>query len=217
MKFYYLETLPKDPYRSSAVEVYDLEHKNKGPAPKCGVCGAYIGPYQYLPPFLVELELEAGVTQYGDLIDYSGDALLVSDKFKNLWEREDLIGLSGFHEIKIKRIKGIRRAKEACPQYYHVSVARSRAAIDAKASVLIRDGSKPICPECRTGGIIKRMARIVLEPNTWSGEDIFIARGLPGTVLVTERFKEFSDGHRFKNVLLIDAKDYSFDFYKAEN
>ena len=200
------------------MQVYTSQHENKGPAPRCAVCGEIIGPYQYLPPFHdIELELEPGVTQFGDLLSFSGDALLVSEQLKKAWKEEGLIGLSGFHEVEVRRIIGEKRATEACPTYFHANVARSRAAIDQKASVLIRDASKPLCLECRTGGLFKRLARIVLEANTWSGEDIFIARGLPGTLLVTEKFKVFSESHAWKNSLLIDAEDFSVDYYKGEN
>ncbi len=218
MKYYVLNTLPPDPYREARVEVYKSEHQSKGPAPQCDVCGNLIGPYQYLPPFHdIELELEPRVTRFGDVLSFSADALLVSEDFKNSWQEEGLIGLSGFHRAEVSRIIGKTHAKDDCPRYYHVSVARGRAAIDQKASVLIRDGSQPICTQCRTGGLVKRVARIVLEENTWSGEDIFIGRGLPGTILVTEKFKIFSEQHAWRNTLLINAKDYSVDFCPNQN
>src|SRR5437899_5941141 len=72
------------------------------------------------------------------------------------------------------------------------------------------------CNECRSG-LIKRAARIVLEDDTWSGEDVFYARGLPGTRLTSERFKAFFDKYSINNGVLIDAAEYSFEFYPWES
>jgi hypothetical protein len=66
------------------------------------------------------------------------------------------------------------------------------------------------CSECRDNGI-ERLDRIVFEPETWSGEDILFARGLPGIEIASERFKSFCDDRAFANCVLIDAMRFSFD------
>src|SRR5687768_16800236 len=45
----------------------------------------------------------------------------------------------------------------------------------------------------------ERLRRVVLQPHSWSGEDIFFARGLPGTVFVSERFKSLCEDGRYSN------------------
>jgi hypothetical protein len=95
-----------------------------------------------------------------------------------------------------------------------VSIARSRAAIDQIASEFVHE-SPVSCNECRVGSI-KRWARIVLEEGSWSGEDVFFARGLCGQIITSERFKEFFDRNRINNGIVISAAKYSHDFYPWE-
>jgi hypothetical protein len=58
-----------------------------------------------------------------------------------------------------------------------------------------------------------RLRRLVLEPGTWSGEDVFVARGLEGTIITSERFKEFCDREAFTNCVLIEAAHFHFDHF----
>ena len=86
--------------------------------------------------------------------------------------------------------------------------------VDDRASGIDYE-SRWTCEECRIGHM-KRLRTLVLEPNTWSGEDVFIPRGLPGTIVTSERFKQFCDRHAFTNCLLIPAERYHFDFFPWE-
>ena len=64
--------------------------------------------------------------------------------------------------------------------------------------------------------MVKRLRRIVLQPNSWSGEDVFFARGLPGTILTTERFKSLSDSAELANCSLVLAEAFSFNYYPQD-
>ena len=192
---------------------------NRGDAPICEKCGGFIGSLVWLPPYRAELELWDSV--FGDVAFGPGDDLLVSERFKSVWEEHGLTGLQGFDPvevIKVKRHKPKKPDLSEQPNYYHVSVVRTQAAIDADESGLDRDRPEvcPACRLCRKGGV-KRAQRVVLEPDTWAGEDIFVARGLPGTYLVSERFKSFFDDYGITSAKLIPAKEYSFDFYPWEH
>ena len=48
------------------------------------------------------------------------------------------------------------------------------------------------------------------------GEDIFIARGLPGTIVVSERFKEWCEANEVRNAVFVPAEEYAHDFYPWE-
>jgi hypothetical protein len=172
-----------------------------------------------LPPFRVELELWDSV--FADLAFGPGGDLLVSARFRALWKEYGLTGLQGFDPVqivKVKRHKGKEPDSLQQPEYYRVTVKLSNAAIDADQSGLERE-SKEVCPACRLAegaGIIKRIRRVVLEPGTWTGEDIFVARGLPGTRLAAERFKRFVDDCDIIGATLAPAEESSFDFYPNE-
>ena len=167
----------------------------------------------WLPPYEVELKVWGG--KFADLAFGAGVNLLVSERFRDAYLGTELTGLLPFTAVSIRKIIP-RRLSNSAPTYFFTSVVQGTAAIDDARSGLVREG-KQICPKCRIGGIIKRTSRLILEENTWSGEDVFIARGLPGTIVVTDRFKEFYDFNNLTGGEFIPVEDYSFDFYPGKD
>jgi hypothetical protein len=104
----------------------------------------------------------------------------------------DLVGFERLDPVKVVRVKRRKRGTGDPPDYWLASIQRSRAMLDDTASGLVREEA-PLCEECRVGGVIKQVDRVILRPGTWSGEDVFFARGLQGTVLVSERFKRLTE------------------------
>jgi hypothetical protein len=116
---------------------------------------------------------------------------------------------------EIIRLKLHQKMQKRVPTYFCCRPIQSRAAVDDTRSRLEREQGW-VCEECRSGGIIKRAQSVVLESNTWSDEDIFTARGLPGIILASEHFKGFCEEHQFSNCLFVPAQKYSFDFYPCK-
>jgi hypothetical protein len=206
--FYILEH-PRTGHDDALTDFLSAPDKNRGDAPRCPQCGGAVGLLQTLPPFRVELETWG--KRFGDLVFGVGNDVLVSERFKDEFLRSGLTGLFGFTPAEIVKVIA-RRGKlpKPMPNYFYVVPGRSRAAIDHRKSEM--EYERPWkCEECRIGDMI-RFTRIALEPNTWSGEDVFIARGLPGTIITSERFKHFCDRHVFSNCLLIEAERYHVDF-----
>ena len=212
MSFYVLES-PRDVQGGAVTDYLPTKPVHDGEAPKCPCCGDHVGMIPWLPPHRAVLEVWG--RQFGDIAFGPGDELLVSEHFAVLYETNGLTGLSSFNEVCIARVKrrGRARVRGQPPKYYCVSVVRSRVAVDGKASGLVLE--EPwTCEECR-GGFLVRATRVVLEEHSWSGEDIFFARGLPGTILVSQRFKEFFERNQINNGMLIPASEYSFDLYPS--
>jgi hypothetical protein len=209
MKYYVLAN-PRNVNERVVTDFANAPPVNLGEAPKCPLCGAFIGSLPWLPPYRAELEVWGD--EYGDIAFGPGQELLVVKRLADQFREEGLIGLSGFSEVEIVNIvrRGHSKVRTPPPPYYCVAVARSRAAIDFDASQLDQDVPFT-CNECRSG-IVKRTQRIILEQGTWSREDIFYPRGLPGTILTSERFFAFCEAHLVNNGVLIDAAEYSFDF-----
>ena len=168
----------------------------------------------WLPPLRVKLRVCG--RGYCDLVFPSGNDILVSSRFKEIYESEGLKGLSGFDPVEIVKITPKRWAKEPAPAYFRVHVARSQAIVDPEASGFDPPADRPVCPACRIPWKRKRWKAIIVQPETWSGEDLFYARGGPGDIIVSERFKEVCERRGVTNALLIPAEEYSWDFYPHE-
>lgn len=216
MRFYVLNNPDVTIHKNlSITDFLDVEPIHDGQALKCPTCGGFISGIPWLPPHRAELEVWGN--SYGDIAFGPSDEILISGRLSGLYATSKLTGLEGFHEVQITRVirRDGSRLKKQPSKYYCVTIARSQALINIDASGMIHE--EPwTCSECR-GGLIKRARRIVLEEDTWGGEDIFFARGLPGTILTSERFKEFFEKNKINNGILIPADQYSFDFYPWES
>ena len=185
-----------------------------GDAPRCPACGNAVGLLPWLPPCRAELDFWG--EEPGDIAFGPADELLVSERCRSLYEAAGLTGLSGFHPVKLQRLNRQARHKRlAAPSYFCVYTTRSEAVIDESASGLVRE-RPATCEECHLGGVIKRTERICLLPGTWSGEDIFVARGLPGVVMASRELAGMIREHRISGPALVDAEACSFDSYPWE-
>jgi len=208
MSFYVLEN-PETVETDAVTDCLTADGFITGEAPMCETCGRAIGPLRWEPPF--EVEMRFWGKYHGDIAFPTGDDLLVSERFKNLFLQTGLTGLHGFFPAEVVKVVPKRMLKRL-PRYYVARVQRANAAINAEASGIDREEGV-VCETCREGGLLKSTKRVVIEEGTWQGEDVFIARGLQGTIITSERFKQFCSIGAFKNVPLIDALEYSFDFY----
>lgn len=213
MKFFVVERHPKADKAFALTEFHPLPPVNRGEAPRCPACGGYIGALPLLPP--VRVEVETWGTDFGDIAFGPGEELLVSNRFWELYQRSGLTGLVDVGSVEVAKQQSHQKLGNPAPRYQCCRIARSRAAVDDSTSGLERE-QPPTCEECRLGGIIKRARRLFLEPNSWSGEDVFFARGLPGIVFVSERFESFCQENQISNCSLVRAEEFSFDHYPWE-
>jgi hypothetical protein len=187
----------------------DVEPINLGEAPLCSRCGGAVGMRTWLPPYRVNLELYA--QGLGDFVDGPGYEFLVSERFAEAFRTEGLTGLLGFHPCEVVRMKRMRRVPKpsVAPPYVVVSICFGRGAVDEARSHLRR--ARPLtCPECRNPGT-DSIHGFTLEPGTWQGEDVFRPRGLPGDIVVSERFAEFVKKHGWTNMKLTPTEEFVWD------
>ena len=190
-----------------------VDGSKSGEAPCCSICGNATGLMPLLPP--VRVELKTWGTSCGDIAWGPCNELLFSDRFMEMYQSHGLIGLINIVPAEVVKIRTRRKLRNPIPSYYCCRAKQSRAAIDDVRSGIERDGHCT-CDECRLGGILKRMKRVILEADSWSGEDIFYARGLPGTILVSEKFSDLCREYKISNCQLIPAEEFSFDLYPWE-
>jgi hypothetical protein len=205
MRFYVLDSpepgSPED--RTAGTEFSAAKGFETGDAPRCPQCGDYIGLLEWLPPFRVEIRTFG--TRFGDLaFDGVWPYLLVSQRFLVLYEEHGLKGLSGFEPVAVTKVKRRRKVIGDLPAYVRAVVTRSQAEIDYAASGYEWRDSPPTCATCRIGGY-RRRAGLVVDPATWPGEDIFIARAA-AEFIVSERFKRFCEEFAIKNAVLKPAE-----------
>ena len=182
--------------------------RQSGPSVQCEKCGEDVGPLMWLPPHRAELELFG--ERFADIAFSGASDLLVSERFKDLFEVSQLRGFRGFEPVEIVKVK-FRKQKQKVvpPKYFHVSVPRDSARVDDRLSGLERE-EQSICSDCGSSGAVKYV-RISLLEGSWSGVDVFYARGLPGTILVSERFEQWYRLNSITGGMLIPAEMRSYD------
>jgi len=212
MHFFKLNEYPQS---NADTEFSEEDGYNQGDADQCEQCGAYVSMLRWLPPYRVTLELFG--ERFGDFVFGTGNDFLVSQKFRDVYFRTRLTGLTGFDIVTVTNIKSMRVPRHKSfpqpPAYFRVCPVRGEAAIDIVASGLEWE-KPPTCPRCKTG-IKKRWKRLVLEQGTWTGEDVFAPRGL-SCIMVTQRFKDACEQNGITNAVFIPAESAGHDFYPGE-
>ena len=199
MRFFVLEQrIGANPYETMFLPV---EGALYGEAPRCSSCGAVIGMRAWLPPYDVELQLHGDT--WGD-VAYFGSTVLVSRRFTDAWERARLVGLEVLDPVRV-----VKPRRDDVPEYLRTTVARSDAAVDERRSGIVRT-SVPTCFGCRSAGP-DAIRGLVLEEGTWSGEDVFEARGLQGLVLASDRLRAWVEDEGLTNVGLVPLPGYVWD------
>jgi hypothetical protein len=213
MLFFILDRPPRgsELEKEAGTEAFKIDPVNRGPAPRCPLCGNIVGPLTWLSPFNVELETKG--RRFGDLAYFAaGDDILVSEFFSQAYATSDLTGLSGFEPVEVTRVKRHRQFSGVPPAYFKGKVSLGKTAVDLAASVFEWD-APPSCDVCRLGTTLKRWKRVIIDLSTWSGEDVFIARGLPGSFIVSERFKVSCEQNDVSNVYFVPVESFNQDFY----
>lgn len=206
----------KNPKAGNGIAVTDflpIDGSVTGDAPQCAKCGKFLGMRPLLPP--IRVELETWGTECGDIAFGPGDEILMSVRVRDCFREFGLTGIIDLGPVEIVNVNSHRKLRGNVSSYRCCRVSRSRAVIDDVKSDLQTE--EPwACEECRIGGIIKRGSHFVLENGSWSGEDIFFARGLPGIIMTSERFAVFCQQSDVLNAQLFPAGEFAFDYYPWE-
>jgi hypothetical protein len=214
MKFYVLKECVNKVRHETGF--WYLKPHNNGDAPHCPACHDYIGSLISLPPYNIALELwNKG---FGDVAFGPGDHLLVSERFKILWEEHGLKGLEWFGPVTVKKVVRHKRSfKDEPPQYFVTSVVYGKGVLDQKSSGFEWEkGKEPTCSLCKEGAI-KRWKSHMLLPDTWDGSNIFRPIGLSGSIMTDQLFKDFVDQFKITSCYLIPADTFAHDFYPQED
>lgn len=199
MKFYIFENLR---FISDFAYGEEVKPINRGEPDYCPVCRSPLSMMKWLPPHRVKLEKPV----YGDFVFGTFTEMLVSESFKDVYEKSEIRGITAFHPVEIVKVNRLRPNSPKPPQYYYIEIKRTETKIDEVASHFFWE-RKPKCSECRSG-VIKSLNSVFIKSETWTGEDIFYAKGLPGIIIVSQKFVDFVLENGFTNAKFIPSEDY---------
>ncbi len=176
-----------------------------GEARRCPACDDFVSMLPWLPPY--RAELQAYGKALADIAFGPGGDLLVSDRFRNAWEAANLRGLE-FTPLERLRVRPARLGKKT-PTYFFVSPQLHGTQVDVERSLIERD--RPMtCTKCKSGGG-ETVRGFVIDESSWTGEDMFRAWGMPGSIIVTDRVRQLRDDYGLTNVNLTPVEEYLYD------
>lgn len=185
-----------------------------GGSQKCPVCGQPVTGRSWQPPQRLQLA-SAKPGKWGDFLWASKTAILVSERFKNICQQENLSGISTFSPpVEITRMGSWLNGQfpTPAPIYHLIHVLWGGANQDDEASGLTQKHPEVIrCAYCRTGNARRSQDRIAIQAGTWNGQDVFSPRNAPVPFLVSERFKQVVTAHQLTNAWFIPAEQYAYD------
>src|SRR5262249_32694983 len=158
------------------------------------------------------VDLETWGREFGDIILVTWPDLLVSERFRGLWEKSDLSGLADFSPVEIATVRCHRKIAGGPPLYFRATAMLSRTGVDYAASGHQWMHGPPKCEACRVGSGIKRWNGIVIDQSTWTWEDVFVPRAT-SSILASERFRTFCDNVGVTNIEFCPAETFARDFY----
>jgi hypothetical protein len=136
-----------------------------------------------------------------------GADFLIAAPVATTFLESGLSGLAGFDHVEPVSVRGTSTAP---PGYVHVRVGIGSARIDEARSSIRRSGDVE-CDECRFGGTLDAVHGFAIAPDSWTGIDVFIARGLPGTPIVSERFKNWAEQEQLTAVRFTPTETFAWD------
>lgn len=194
------------PARGSAsdTEFFKSEPIARGAAPKCAACGRFLGMRRWMSPRHAQVVVHG--EHPGDFAFASSSEFLVSQAAMSaIWDEE----LTGFKDVEEVEISSTLRAAPVEPgRYFYGEITQQGADLDTARSDVERTAA-PDCDRCLSDGIAS-IRGFAIDPSTWSGADIFVPRGLPGVVVVSEEFRRVAEEHGFSNIELVRTDRFTW-------
>jgi hypothetical protein len=214
MQFYVLK--PAGGRRFSGQWAYadQMDPVRVGGAVLCPVCREPVTMLRWLPPHRISLSSNRP-DDWGDLLWGAGFLLMVSGRFKRIFESAGLTGITRFYppaEIVTQGASIDEEETIKSPEYRLIEIAWNGANQDDPASGIQWGRPERIrCGYCRIGGGPRRQERIAVDSSTWSGDDIFTPRGAPVSIMVTEKFRRVAQQAHLTNYWCVPSSRYAYD------
>ena len=202
MQFYVMHD-PRTEDWNYAANVYDMKPKHQGDAPRCPACKEYVGMLPWLPPYRAEIVVHGGLL--GDAIECGAAELLVSDRFRAAWEAEGLRGIDEFFPLERVRVRPARLGRRPLT-YFHIALRLFGTQVDVSRSLIEYD--RPItCEKCKSGDV-DSVRGFAIDEASWTGEDLFMAWGICGEMIATDRVRQLRDKYELTNTNMTPVEEY---------
>lgn len=178
--------------------------------PICPKCGAPVGWLDWIEPRRVKLSKP----KYGDFV--YGLRMLVSENFKNAYEKSKLKGIKEFLPVNVMKVNYLGKKPFPQTRYYSISLMYSLAKVDLNKSKItgqVRERHCDLCMPKRT--TIDEVDGLYIDDSNWKGEDIFHLYEMGSTIFVSQKFVDFCLENKFGNFKCINTKDYKTLFDKG--
>lgn len=205
MQFYVMDLEVGSPFETWLDTMEPIHRGTGSDRQKCPQCGQRVGLLPWLPPF--RGCLRAYGKQLGD-VAFDGLDIVVSEKFRLAWTDAQLKGIDTFHPLERIRVRPARLGKKT-PTYFVVQPRRFGTRVDLNRSLIEYNGPFA-CSFCLHTNL-DTVRGFAIDESSWTGEDIFIAWGKPGSIIVTDRVRQLRDDHDLKNVTLTPVEKFVWD------
>ena len=174
------------------------------PSPKCPKCGSAIGKLRCAEPIKVILSKP----KYGDFV--YGLELLVSDKFKNAYENDNIKGITKFKHVDVIKIRYLGKKSLLPPPYYAIEVVYRYARIDLqKSNIKGSEISSRYCDLCYPFRFSwDEINSIYIDDTNWAGEDIFHMHEMGSAIYLSQKFVNFCKKNELTNLKCINTKEF---------
>jgi len=191
-----------------------MEPSNAGGAEECPVCHRAVSMLRWLAPYRIRLSSKNS-EKWGDLLWGAGFPLLVSKRFKDIYESESLSGISEFSPaVEVIQMGSLKKGvfPTPPPEYYLVHIPWGGANQDDRASCVEYENPEKItCKYCRVDATHRKQRGIIIEEGSWDGRDIFIARGGLLKLMISDQFKNVMETHLLTNAWFIPSEKFGYD------
>ena len=217
-KFYILE--PFKTYFPRKISYYEvMEPKIWAPANTCPGCGKVVSQDLWLPPQRVRFS-SADPSCWQDVMWGVPGLFLVSERFRKIYEGEDLTGLNPFDPPVVieklgKNKKGVFPVE--LPIYYLVTIPWGRGVVDQEKSEFVYEEEEHgvNCPLGKHNGYLSSFQRYVIKEGTWQGDDFFT----PVSPLImncgSEKLKQVVEKHQITGLNLVPSERFMLNLHAS--
>lgn len=188
-----------------------------GDAPRCPACGRYIGAKRWLPPYVISLVEGTKTSAPADVMTGPGigpDSFIASERFVSEFKSSALTGIEQWEPVKIEGFAdygGDSIHGALVRQRYFVAFfpsPRTRLKLDQMSTT---SKGRVECKVCGRGMIVDSYHGVVVDEESWSGEDIVRMTNLE-VIVASERFARFFEAGEFTGALVPPANAYEQSF-----